>query len=97
MILINVSIVSHLSTFDDLRFIYLSEPYHFDHISQIRGVFLEHEQLFNQLKKYVKIIDDSDTHLKISPIGESTRNETAIKNLQSNNQSFMKRENLRKK
>jgi hypothetical protein len=83
------SLVGILSTFDNLRFIYLSEPHPFADTTQVRGVYNDLQQLFDQLKKDAKIIENSDTHLHLTSTGEATHEGASTKDFQRNNQAFM--------
>lgn len=54
----------------DLRFIYLLAPWTDRYSPKIRGVFPTHEELLKQLASDVKLMENSDTHLRVTNVGD---------------------------
>jgi hypothetical protein len=71
-----------LSTFTYLDYIYLTEPTHFPYTSQVRGVFSEMKQLIYQLKKDIKTVHNSYTHLHLTKSGDLKQPHTTTQDLQ---------------
>ncbi len=58
-------LMSILSSFTDLHYIYLSEPHDCAYTSQVRGVFHRKQELLYQLKKDVKFVDHNGAHITL--------------------------------
>jgi hypothetical protein len=75
-------LIDILSSFTYLEYIYLQEPSHFPYTSQVRGVFRETKQLLHQLKKDIKTVHNTYTHLGLSRDGELQQPQNSTQNLQ---------------
>jgi hypothetical protein len=78
-----------LQSFDYLRHIYLSEPHEFaKNTSQVRGVFPTIQQLLPQLTKDVRMAQQLDSHLIVTPMGDPIQSHRWIADLQTSKVDF---------
>lgn len=82
------NLVEHFATFSQICYIYLRQAQKLPHMPKLRGVYPDIEQLVDQLKMDIRIVQHSPLHLNVSQSGDSKLHRTLAKHFQPDDPGF---------